>query len=260
MSNTSYNAFTNLPKISSVARSNSLRCSSPPKTFQREPHIPNPVQEEGPPHGQQSIMAQQYPLMHQLDPRKLPPNNNNNIQPQPAMMNGKMGHQVTPAGAFMQPPQQTQFPPSMGPLQLQQHHFAQQQQLQQHQQQHNNNGAPPMLPKENGAGQHGPLRHLPEHANNNPERASVTSSIHSNNVQPATSQPQAAAAAGVNGSAKQEQRLTHEQFRAALQLVVSPGDPRENLENFIKIGEGSTGTVWIAAEKNSSELTCHVYL
>lgn len=36
-------------------------------------------------------------------------------------------------------------------------------------------------------------------------------------------------------------------------MVVSAGDPRENLENFIKIGEGSTGTVWIAAEKNTSE-------
>lgn len=36
------------------------------------------------------------------------------------------------------------------------------------------------------------------------------------------------------------------QFRAALQMVVSAGDPREDLENFIKIGEGSTGTVCIA--------------
>lgn len=38
------------------------------------------------------------------------------------------------------------------------------------------------------------------------------------------------------------------QFRAALQMVVSPGDPRENLDNFIKIGEGSTGIVCIATE------------
>lgn len=46
-----------------------------------------------------------------------------------------------------------------------------------------------------------------------------------------------------------DQRLTHEQFRAALQMVVSRGDPRENLENFLKIGEGSTGTVCIATDK-----------
>ena len=50
---------------------------------------------------------------------------------------------------------------------------------------------------------------------------------------------------------QQQQRLTHEQFRAALQMVVSPGDPRINLDSFIKIGEGSTGVVCIAVEKNT---------
>ncbi|XP_066584123.1 serine/threonine-protein kinase PAK mbt [Prorops nasuta] len=49
-----------------------------------------------------------------------------------------------------------------------------------------------------------------------------------------------------------EQRLTHEQFRAALQMVVSRGDPRENLENFLKIGEGSTGTVCIATDNSTN--------
>ncbi|KAL1138855.1 hypothetical protein AAG570_008917 [Ranatra chinensis] len=46
-----------------------------------------------------------------------------------------------------------------------------------------------------------------------------------------------------------QQRISHEQFRAALQLVVSPGDPRDRLEQFMKIGEGSTGTVCIATDK-----------
>ena len=41
------------------------------------------------------------------------------------------------------------------------------------------------------------------------------------------------------------------QFRAALQVVVSPGDPRQELENFIKIGEGSTGIVCIATNTGS---------
>ncbi|CAG0897506.1 unnamed protein product, partial [Darwinula stevensoni] len=50
------------------------------------------------------------------------------------------------------------------------------------------------------------------------------------------------------GKSQDQQRLSHEQFRAALQMVVSPGDPRTNLENFIKIGEGSTGIVCIATE------------
>lgn len=73
---------------------------------------------------------------------------------------------------------------------------------------------------------------------------------------------------------KQEQRLTHEQvwlvdcfrvgipvtlfcsqFRAALQMVVSAGDPRENLENFMKIGEGSTGTVCIATDRSTGNET-----
>ena len=34
-------------------------------------------------------------------------------------------------------------------------------------------------------------------------------------------------------------------------MVVSPGDPRDNLDNFIKIGEGSTGIVCIATERTT---------
>ncbi|XP_061099071.1 serine/threonine-protein kinase PAK 6-like isoform X1 [Conger conger] len=44
--------------------------------------------------------------------------------------------------------------------------------------------------------------------------------------------------------------VSHEQFRAALELVVDRGDPRCYLENFVKIGEGSTGVVCIAREKH----------
>lgn len=36
-------------------------------------------------------------------------------------------------------------------------------------------------------------------------------------------------------------------------MVVSAGDPRENLENFMKIGEGSTGTVCIATDKSTGK-------
>jgi len=35
-------------------------------------------------------------------------------------------------------------------------------------------------------------------------------------------------------------------------MVVSPGDPRENLGNFVKIGEGSTGVVCIATDKTTN--------
>ena len=51
----------------------------------------------------------------------------------------------------------------------------------------------------------------------------------------------------------QSTSLSHEQFRAALQMVVSAGDPRMDLENFIKIGEGSTGIVCIATERASGK-------
>ncbi|KAF4793758.1 p21 (RAC1) activated kinase 4 [Turdus rufiventris] len=44
------------------------------------------------------------------------------------------------------------------------------------------------------------------------------------------------------------------QFRAALQMVVDPGDPRTYLDNFIKIGEGSTGVVCIATVRGSGKL------
>ncbi|KAM7233440.1 hypothetical protein CapIbe_015576 [Capra ibex] len=53
---------------------------------------------------------------------------------------------------------------------------------------------------------------------------------------------------------REPQRVSHEQFRAALQLVVDPGDPRSYLDNFIKIGEGSTGIVCIATVRSSGRL------
>ncbi|KAM4664758.1 serine/threonine-protein kinase PAK 6 isoform 1-T3 [Discoglossus pictus] len=45
--------------------------------------------------------------------------------------------------------------------------------------------------------------------------------------------------------------VTHEQFKTALRMVVDQGDPRILLEDYMKIGEGSTGVVCIAREKHS---------
>lgn len=263
-SQNSYNGF-NLPKTSSVARSNSLRCSSPPRIQHREPQIP--IQEEissQHPHNHQS-----YPLIHQVDhqnsmQRKMqhpqaphlqqqqpqqPPmqfnpmhsninNNNNNNNNNTAAFNGKSGppnmhHSHHPVPPHMNPPQ--------GPLQLQQHHF-QQHQLQQQQMQQNA----------------APLRFHQDIVNNNPSRGSITSSANSTGGGSQTQPPAIPPGVGLNGAnTKQEQRLTHEQFRAALQMVVSSGDPRDNLDNFVKIGEGSTGTVWIAVERNTSMTFLH---
>lgn len=45
--------------------------------------------------------------------------------------------------------------------------------------------------------------------------------------------------------------MTHEQFKAALRMVVDQGDPRMLLDSYVKIGEGSTGIVCLAREKHS---------
>jgi len=54
-----------------------------------------------------------------------------------------------------------------------------------------------------------------------------------------------------DSSSSRGNSLSHEQFRNALQMVVCPGDPRDHLEDFVKIGEGSTGIVCIAKDKNT---------
>ncbi|RXG71293.1 Serine/threonine-protein kinase PAK mbt [Armadillidium vulgare] len=71
------------------------------------------------------------------------------------------------------------------------------------------------------------------------------------NIGPLKSQPPPNQLAHHGSKQHEQQRLSHEQFRAALQMVVSSEDPRFNLENFIKIGEGSTGIVCIATEKST---------
>ncbi|XP_037334765.2 serine/threonine-protein kinase PAK 4 [Pungitius pungitius] len=72
---------------------------------------------------------------------------------------------------------------------------------------------------------------------------------------PAPSGPPAPGAPPQGRSPQREpQRVSHEQFRAALQMVVDPGDPRTYLDHYIKIGEGSTGIVCIATVKTTGKL------
>ncbi|XP_047450092.1 serine/threonine-protein kinase PAK 4 isoform X2 [Mugil cephalus] len=72
---------------------------------------------------------------------------------------------------------------------------------------------------------------------------------------PAPSGPPASGAQPQGRSPQREpQRVSHEQFRAALQMVVDPGDPRTYLDHYIKIGEGSTGIVCIATVKTTGKL------
>lgn len=127
----------------------------------------------------------------------------------------------------------------------------------------NNNGGSGFAPYQPGAIQ--PTQHAAKHLgsggdqNQNPHHTHPH--MHAKSASRASSSSGGASGVGsaAGGSSglgvapppKQEQRLTHEQFRAALQMVVSAGDPRENLDNFMKIGEGSTGTVCIATDKST---------
>ena len=47
--------------------------------------------------------------------------------------------------------------------------------------------------------------------------------------------------------------ISHDEFREALELVVCGDDPKHIFENFVKIGEGSTGIVCIAKDKRSGK-------
>ena len=47
--------------------------------------------------------------------------------------------------------------------------------------------------------------------------------------------------------------ISHDEFRESLQMVVSQNDPRLHLEQFVKIGEGSSGTVCIARDKRTGK-------
>lgn len=58
---------------------------------------------------------------------------------------------------------------------------------------------------------------------------------------------------GQNNNNNNNSRLSHEQFRHALQMVVNPSDPRLRYKNYFKIGEGSTGMVYAANDINDPQ-------
>jgi hypothetical protein len=49
-------------------------------------------------------------------------------------------------------------------------------------------------------------------------------------------------------------RMSSEHFRATMQLLVNPGDPRQDLDGFVKIGKGSTGSVYTAHQLSTNEV------
>lgn len=48
--------------------------------------------------------------------------------------------------------------------------------------------------------------------------------------------------------------MSAEQFRATIGLLVNPSDPRYDLDWFVKIGEGSTGTVYTAHQLSTNRV------
>ncbi|CAG9762089.1 unnamed protein product [Ceutorhynchus assimilis] len=210
-----------LPKTSNVARSNSLRSSSPPR-LRRErnnTNVPPAVPEE---------QILQYPSMRR-DPsiskpqvREGSPASNHEIQNAYANQHVLNGN-ITELGYPQRPTEHPQISPvgSVASTAISN---------QNHPVMHAQHQVP------------GPYPNVPRpDLNQNVKNGSLPTHNH-----PSTS------SSGHSSTSKHhEQRLTHEQFRAALQMVVSSKDPRENLERFVKIGEGSTGTVCIAHDRNT---------
>uniref|UniRef100_A0A1B6CTN7 non-specific serine/threonine protein kinase n=1 Tax=Clastoptera arizonana TaxID=38151 RepID=A0A1B6CTN7_9HEMI len=248
-----------IPKTSHVARSNSLRSSSPPRLrrdYRSNANIPPAV-----PEGEvlnlpqypsanrthNNLMPQQ-PYQQQLKPpvewagqgpttnqnhdiiRRSPQNPDiTDYRGPPSYHNLANGNSPTPISAnsgmdsvgYRQP--QTVRPLSQGPSPVQN--------------QHNINKM--------AGGDTIQISRTPDQNQN------VNKAVPGNTGGTSNGGQQIAAASAATKQHHEQQRITHEQFRAALQMVVSPGDPRENLEQFMKIGEGSTGTVCIATDRTT---------
>ncbi|KAK7582432.1 hypothetical protein V9T40_013877 [Parthenolecanium corni] len=256
-----------IPKTSNVARSNSLRSSSPPRYRRQQFNVPPSL-----PEGEVLVMPpaahNQYPPPYNNSGRRVehhnqfakPACNNNDWQnpdikrqspqsissatsdagenrnilhphaPTYHLNNGNSPQIVPPdaqtsyAYAGYRPPQSQTQPANLIPASVQR-----------------------------------PIQHsnIPENINKiipNEVNTATTPDVNHNSNKTYTISSSGPSGVSVNVKQHHEQqRITHEQFRAALQMVVSPGDPRENLDNFIKIGEGSTGTVWTACDRSSGQ-------
>ncbi|CAH1988222.1 unnamed protein product [Acanthoscelides obtectus] len=209
-----------LPKTSNVARSNSLRSSSPPRLrrdHRSNANLPPSVPEEqvvlytsmrrDPSIGKPQVVRDSSPAERSISNHEM--NNayaNGNVVAMSEAHHAYLSRehpQISPSGSMVSGPP----PPSMVMSHMGIHSHSSHASQQSTQ-----------LPT---------AARLPDQNQNVPASTAVATAKH------------------------HEQRLTHEQFRAALQMVVSSKDPRENLERFAKIGEGSTGTVCIAHDRST---------
>ena len=53
---------------------------------------------------------------------------------------------------------------------------------------------------------------------------------------------------------REKGKMSSEHFRATMQLLVSTGDPRDDLDGFVEIGKGSTGSVYTAHQLSTNEV------
>lgn len=53
---------------------------------------------------------------------------------------------------------------------------------------------------------------------------------------------------------RRHSKMTNEQFRTTMELLVNPKDPRNDLVDFQKIGEGSTGVVYRARQRSTGKV------
>ncbi|XP_053608487.1 serine/threonine-protein kinase PAK mbt [Plodia interpunctella] len=202
-----------LPKTSNVARSNSLRSSSPPRIrrdLRNQANVPPSVPEESPP---VPPAPQQYPSLRRDQSNFI---HNKQIPESPVDWSQNPNESAMRTGEVND-----------------NHHTITYQNIQNANVPYQHNHPPQ------------PVTHNMHHGlngNNVNMGDSYSMPRHQHAGAPVGAQHLTLAAS------KHELRLTHEQFRAALRLVVSEGDPRSSLTGFSKIGVGSTGVVCAATD------------
>ncbi|XP_068601499.1 serine/threonine-protein kinase PAK 4 [Brachionichthys hirsutus] len=123
---------------------------------------------------------------------------------------------------------------------------------------HHHESPPQNGPSSGSPSSNPPVSHHNSHPSLTPEATQHPHTPHPNAPAPRPPVPPGPPTSGAPSQGRspqrEPQRVSHEQFRAALQMVVDPGDPRTYLDHYIKIGEGSTGIVCIATVKTTGKL------
>lgn len=186
------------------------------------------------PHAQMFTIQQQQNGVQPPAHRPSPDHHHHQRLPRPPEMPRNMNNQMPPQ-VFPKPHERLSPRPPMIP---QQHHIHQQPPMEQR----------PLVPQPQGSND---LPLPPPPPMLPPKSDQATPPPPPLTDPPMSSSDSLSNKNGENNGNNGGSSLSHEQFRNALQMVVSRGDPRDKLENFIKIGEGSTGIVCIAMDRHT---------